>query len=169
MQNPKESREKKEGTSLKCMIFGLILLGLFEISCHQNAPTVKHEVNRELRSDEVFFREVRDASTKKEKHPELPETLKCKENEVVCDKQCVNLSSNSDHCGQCQVSCKPWLNCSSSGTCLNGKCELICPIGQCDCGTKCVDLKYDRSNCGICGKRCKTTETCDNGKCKESN
>lgn len=61
-----------------------------------------------------------------------------------CDNKCVNVLTNSNYCGSCNVKCQ-----FASG-CCNGKC---------------ANLAYDAQNCGTCGNKCKQGVRCVYGMC----
>ncbi|URE04297.1 Stigma-specific protein, Stig1 [Musa troglodytarum] len=61
-----------------------------------------------------------------------------------CRKQCVNMMTDNQNCGQCGKKCQ---------------------FGQACCGGSCVDVMYDPKNCGGCNKRCKKGSFCQYGMC----
>ncbi|XP_064963302.1 stigma-specific STIG1-like protein 1 [Musa acuminata AAA Group] len=61
-----------------------------------------------------------------------------------CRKQCVNMMTDNQNCGQCGKKC--W-------------------FGQACCGGRCVDVMYDPKNCGGCNKRCTKGSFCQYGMC----
>lgn len=61
-----------------------------------------------------------------------------------CDNKCVNILTNSNYCGNCNVKCQ-----FASG-CCNGNC---------------TNLAYDAQNCGTCGNKCKQGVRCVYGMC----
>lgn len=77
-----------------------------------------------------------------------------------CGGSCVDLLSDTFHCGDCDVFCDNIIG----PICVNGVCtgepnlpRLGCSAGMTDCGGICVDIMNDRGHCGACGKRCGTT------------
>ena len=116
----------------------------------------------------------------------------------VCDKNCntdsscVDLLSNSYHCGkcrnQCRTTCCNGICCASETECCNGKCVnlmsdnqncgkcdikcgegKICKNGSCEClvycDGVCVDVRSNKYHCGACGNSCGEGEICQSGKC----
>ncbi|THU67296.1 hypothetical protein C4D60_Mb05t23160 [Musa balbisiana] len=61
-----------------------------------------------------------------------------------CRKQCVDVMTDNQNCGQCGNKC--W-------------------FGQACCGGSCVNVMYDPNNCGGCNKRCTTGCFCQFGMC----
>ncbi|CAL9103044.1 unnamed protein product [Musa acuminata var. zebrina] len=61
-----------------------------------------------------------------------------------CRKQCVNVMTDNQNCGQCGKKC--W-------------------FGQACCGGSCVNVMYDPKNCGGCNKRCTKGCFCQFGMC----
>jgi hypothetical protein len=94
-----------------------------------------------------------------------------------CGGTCVDLKTNSLHCGSCLHTCQ------SPASCRNGVCTAMtvqqpkpavtvtkppvnCEIlGKMSCSGTCVDLLTDWNNCGSCGRACPTGNTCEAGKC----
>jgi hypothetical protein len=74
-----------------------------------------------------------------------------------CNNQCVDTSSNPQHCGTCANSC-------GGGVCAGGKC-VGCPTGLSNCSNTCVNLQTDTRNCGNCGHVCTGGWTCQQGTC----
>lgn len=64
---------------------------------------------------------------------------------------CVDLSSDPDNCGGCNVYCETQL---PGSVCVNGVCISPCPPGLTNCRGRCVDLSTDTLNCGRCGVLC---------------
>ncbi|URE05261.1 Stigma-specific protein, Stig1 [Musa troglodytarum] len=61
-----------------------------------------------------------------------------------CRKQCVNVMTDNQNCGQCGKKCR---------------------FGQACCGGNRVNVMYDPKNCGGCNKRCKKGSFCQYGMC----
>ncbi|CAL9162240.1 unnamed protein product [Musa hybrid cultivar] len=61
-----------------------------------------------------------------------------------CRKQCVDVMTDNQNCGQCGKKC--W-------------------FGQACCGGSCVNVMYDPNNCGGCNKRCTKGCFCQFGMC----
>jgi hypothetical protein len=88
----------------------------------------------------------------------------CADGESVCDRECVNLQTSDEHCGECGISC------SDGKSCQNGSCQ--CPVGQTECQGTCIDPMTDNNNCGGCpdggtGTVCAGNQTCVGGKCAQ--
>jgi hypothetical protein len=79
----------------------------------------------------------------------------------VCNDQCVDVRSNSNHCGSCGNRCP-----SNRSACRDGVCS--CPSGQQDCNGKCAPSSARCCNVASeCGIRC---VTCDgNNTCQVTN
>ena len=90
-----------------------------------------------------------------------------------CCKKCVDLYSDTMHCGKCGEKCKAGFRC------VEGKCEKLpepkrcgvhaeCKKGSTCCNNKsCVNLYSDAMHCGKCGEKCKAGYRCDEGKCEK--
>jgi hypothetical protein len=76
----------------------------------------------------------------------------------ACDGQCVDLQTNSEHCGLCDVVCGGDLVCEM------GQCS--CPAGKTDCAGTCVDFNTDKFNCGACATACAAGQVCSTGHCQ---
>ena len=63
---------------------------------------------------------------------------------VVCGGECVNLNTDSQHCGACDYTCFE---------------PAVC------CGGECVDLQEDIHNCGSCRMTCSYPTICREGDC----
>ncbi|PIT87570.1 MAG: hypothetical protein COU31_02215 [Candidatus Magasanikbacteria bacterium CG10_big_fil_rev_8_21_14_0_10_40_10] len=88
--------------------------------------------------------------------------LTCPLGTSSCNGSCLDLGTNSNHCGVCNNAC------GSGNYCNNGKCEglsVACQNNQKKCGNKCVNYQTDASNCGDCGVTCATGEVCSSGVC----
>ena len=74
--------------------------------------------------------------------------MQCLDSLSECTEQCVNLRTDPNHCGGC---------------------ELTCSTGQACCGGGCVDLLSDVENCGTCGNLCPSylnaSASCADGLC----
>jgi len=92
-------------------------------------------------------------------HPdgvELPDGA-CVDGWTVCTEECVELSSDPDHCGACGAVC------GIHGDCADGAC--VCVAGYSYCPGGCAKLDSDRNNCGACGTVCPAGQTCRRGEC----
>lgn len=74
-----------------------------------------------------------------------------------CGSECVDKSSDRNHCGECFHAC------SSGATCINGTCE--CSDDAIECPSGCVDAQNDPLNCGGCNQPCAPGYSCLQGKC----
>lgn len=100
----------------------------------------------------------------------------CPTKHVLCSKDCspekpcacIDLQSNTQHCGSCRNLCP------RGAVCQQGQC--ICPKGTTRCKASCttspcpvvcVDLQQDSSHCGSCGKPCPQKGVCAQGVCQE--
>ncbi|MCB9644882.1 MAG: hypothetical protein H6728_17560 [Myxococcales bacterium] len=72
---------------------------------------------------------------------------------------CVNLRTNTKHCGNCGTICE------DEKSCINGSCIVVCPTGKVSCDETCADLKTDPSNCGLCSNICDDGRVCIDGTC----
>lgn len=72
-----------------------------------------------------------------------------------CGGPCVDLMSDINHCGACDVTV-PY-----GGSCVKG--VPTCPKGETACGDTCVDLSTSITNCGKCGNMAPTGGSCVDG------
>lgn len=79
----------------------------------------------------------------------------CAPSQDACGLSCVDLQSDANHCGFCNVACKLGESCEA------GKCTCTAPTSACGC----VDAATDRLNCGGCGVVCSPAQSCDAGVC----
>jgi hypothetical protein len=94
-------------------------------------------------------------------------------------KECVDLQTDKNHCGGCELECVEGTCCvpgqctrictsstpSTSSTKPATKAESVCPNDRPTvCSGVCVDTTSDPSNCGKCGLQCDRA-TCVNGYC----
>ncbi|CAD5171745.1 unnamed protein product [Musa acuminata subsp. malaccensis] len=90
-----------------------------------------------------------------------------------CRKQCVNVMTDNQNCGQCGKKCWFGQTCCGGSCCVNvmtdnqncGQCGKKCWFGQTCCGGRCVNVMYDPKNCGGCNKRCTKGCFCQFGMC----
>lgn len=84
-----------------------------------------------------------------------------------CGGQCVDLQSDTFHCGMCGNACAgvPGPGESSIGECVDGICVAVCLEDADDCDGTCTDLSWDFQNCGSCGNRCSDEQICCDGRC----
>ena len=113
---------------------------------------------------------------------------KCDQGQTRCDKTCVDLQQNNDHCGSCGTACTTGgsrccagactdtgsdrQNCGACGNlcgeglvCSNGTCDKQCPGSQRLCAGACVNVDSDIKHCGSCDNVCAENERCKDGKC----
>jgi Calcineurin-like phosphoesterase/Stigma-specific protein, Stig1 len=84
----------------------------------------------------------------------------CSDGEVLCGDSCVDLNTNTSHCGSCN------LGCETSEICVTGACQ--CKEGEFPCGDVCVDLNANSLHCGSCDNQCENGESCLVGECAAS-
>jgi hypothetical protein len=81
----------------------------------------------------------------------------------VCSGACVDVQSDTHHCGTCDVACSPGTRCEK------GSCVETC--ADTECNGACVDLLHDPLNCGSCGAACAPAHSqglCVDGACAHS-
>ncbi|MCL2824797.1 MAG: hypothetical protein FWD57_12470, partial [Polyangiaceae bacterium] len=83
----------------------------------------------------------------------------CPNDQLVCSDQCVDLRSNPDHCGVCD------LPCNSTDVCSRGICKDKCDDGLKNCSRACVNTYTDPDNCGGCQVACEADRICALGTC----
>lgn len=76
---------------------------------------------------------------------------------------CADLSTDIDHCGQCNRRCPDALD-DSPPICTDGRCSYQCDAPQTACSRGCADLATDPDHCGECGLICRSGR-CDSGRC----
>jgi hypothetical protein len=81
----------------------------------------------------------------------------CAAPNTICAGVCVDITTDPNHCGNCQNVCPQGLSC------VFGNCQ--CPNGQYECNGACIDLLNDLDNCGSCGIICSQDAKCTNGVC----
>lgn len=94
----------------------------------------------------------------------------CQAGETKCGDTCVDVTTSSIHCGDCN------LKCASGASCTDGRCSAYeaqaCNAvtkrpGMQLCDAKCVDTEFSDTDCGACGKACPDGTSCSFGTCKE--
>jgi len=83
----------------------------------------------------------------------------CASPRTVCGSQCVDLSSDTRHCGECNE------RCDDGAFCSMGACQTSCASPRTACGDACVDLATSADHCGDCGNACAADEACAMGVC----
>ncbi|MBL8682345.1 MAG: hypothetical protein JNK05_24465 [Myxococcales bacterium] len=96
----------------------------------------------------------------------------CPAGQAPCTGRCVDLQTDSDHCGVCGRSCAGGAN-VVSGRCTLGACAIAeCRPGFRDCdGNASNGCEVDISmpaNCGACGRTCTGTQVCTMAGCADS-
>src|SRR6185436_4225184 len=85
----------------------------------------------------------------------------CSGGKQLCSGVCRNTTTEPQNCGACGHVCGAGL------TCVNGQCQVKCPLGySSSCSGhvgECIDLRFDPQNCGVCGHVCPSF--CNNGQC----
>lgn len=81
----------------------------------------------------------------------------CPEGQRLCDGVCVDLQTNTAHCGACSNAC------AAAESCEDGACS--CRDGFTRCEDVCVDLGSDPDHCGACATVCATEQVCSSGSC----
>jgi len=76
---------------------------------------------------------------------------------TYCDLDCVDLDTDSDHCGTCDNAC------DGDRACEKGVCECQAPLIECD--GKCVDPASDDAHCGGCDRACPAASACAESEC----
>lgn len=88
---------------------------------------------------------------------------KCPTGQTSCDVGdtvfCVDLQTNSSHCGQCKRACT-----SNQQYCATGSCK-DCEENSLRCSEGCFDGQTNRNHCGSCDNTCPTNSDCVKGKC----
>ncbi len=93
---------------------------------------------------------------------DLPDGLVCSPGLTLCGTECVDTSSDPDHCGDCGASCPGDEFCSLSD------CVLECPTYLTECDRSCVDLDFNPAHCGTCSNLCNAWEYCNDGSCVDT-
>jgi len=118
-------------------------------------------------------------------------TCTCTSANTTCAGQCVDLQTNTQHCGSFFNWCKPGESCGNhcnndqnfqNGVCgrfapnqlCNGQCVNLttdhnnsgtcgCSSGLTWCSSTCANT--NENNCGGCGLQCNTSQVCTGGLC----
>lgn len=96
-------------------------------------------------------------------------TVDCEPGFTECWGQCVDLQTDTFHCGTCFIQCagEAGPGESSIGVCVAGECQVTCLPDYTMCGERCFDLSSDPANCGACGAAC-ASGSCVDGTCGDS-
>jgi hypothetical protein len=89
----------------------------------------------------------------------IPGSLSCTSGQTNCYGSCVDLLSDTGHCGTCNTKC------ASGKVCSAGSCTISCSAGQNNCGGSCINTQTSSQHCGKCNNPCSSGQTCQNGKC----
>ncbi len=77
-----------------------------------------------------------------------------------CNGVCVDILTDTSHCGGCDQPCFLPNVCDGSGVCGAG-----CNNGLVVCDGICVDVNFNRDHCGACGQPCPQDWICENRVC----
>ena len=83
----------------------------------------------------------------------------CASPTVLCGGGCVDVTSDRESCGRCDMACGATLSC------VEGACVPTCTDMQIRCESACVNPMSNRSHCGGCGIACETDFECVEGTC----
>jgi hypothetical protein len=83
----------------------------------------------------------------------------CRAGMTNCNGYCRDLTSDSQNCGACGITCL------SGQSCQKGQCSASCASGLIWCNGVCRNLYMDSANCGSCGVSCGAGASCQNGVC----
>jgi hypothetical protein len=84
----------------------------------------------------------------------------CPTGQAFCRDACIDVQTESQHCGACEQACP------AGALCESGNCA--CPNGQTLCAQECVDALTSLEHCGACGVACAQGETCMMGQCESA-
>lgn len=105
-------------------------------------------------------------------HCDTGSTWRClcpDENDTVCDGDCVDLSSDTDHCGGCDTVCPDQSGIPQciDGSCCQGQIGGSCAAGSFDC---CFPNASCQNNvcCSVSGAGCFLNEQCCSGTCNRN-
>jgi len=95
----------------------------------------------------------------------------CVSPKVCCkgiNTRCVDLTSDSENCGECGLACDAagGFTCKPTGTPAVGTCVCAAKLTMpCGVPARCIDTSSDVMNCGDCGRTCPPGVSCVNGAC----
>jgi putative metal-binding protein len=75
----------------------------------------------------------------------------------LCGTECVNIQTNSSHCGGCTNTC------GGDSVCSGGQCSCSGSLEY--CSSECVNTDTDNDHCGACLAPCSGETQCVQGKC----
>lgn len=88
------------------------------------------------------------------------DVCQCQAGLALCGAECIDLTSNGNHCGACGTICG-----GATPFCSGSVCSATCAVGQTPCGNSCVDVLSDAANCNGCGLACTGGYECTGGMC----
>lgn len=91
--------------------------------------------------------------------PTPPKAVFCPSDRRACGANCIDIMTDRDNCGDCDVSCFPGQKCQM------GRCLAECSFGESSCFDGCFNLSYNAQNCGICGNICPFGLICNRSVC----
>ncbi|MFO0647184.1 MAG: FG-GAP-like repeat-containing protein [Polyangiales bacterium] len=68
----------------------------------------------------------------------------------------IDVATDREHCGACDVRCRADQRCQ--GAC-------VCPVSLLECAGACVDTLTTAAHCGACGRPCRAGWSCEHGAC----
>ncbi|MGB1012680.1 MAG: LamG-like jellyroll fold domain-containing protein [Nannocystaceae bacterium] len=90
--------------------------------------------------------------------PETTQASGCDPEQFACGDLCVDLASDPDHCGSCDLAC------TEGNVCQAGSCQPDC--GELSpCAGGCFDTTIEPAHCGGCDQACAHNEVCAAGTC----
>jgi len=135
--------------NMHLFIFALMLI---LAGCSMNLVGHYEDAGDDAARDEIDQLEI-------DVHPDSP----CPAGETLCGTECVDLSSDVDHCGACGNACE------EDEVCFDGSCDSECGGGLTNCSGSCVDTDSDEHHCGRCDNECPTPPNaepvCEGGEC----
>jgi hypothetical protein len=97
------------------------------------------------------------------------QSVSCPTGQSLCGSRCVDVNSDSQHCGACSARGDP----GSGGEpipalCQPGSCACAGGREECQFGemAACLDLQNDDRSCGQCGNTCDRGQRCRAGSCE---
>ncbi len=100
---------------------------------------------------------------------DVADVIECPQGQTLCGASCVELLTESQHCGRCGNRCNA---ANATNTCAAGLCAFQCMTGFADCDMNpangCEANLSSPLTCGSCGTRCNNsngTPTCVAGAC----